>query len=342
MFSSKTKITLVIGILLLLGILIFGFGKMKRAPLSVPSSLPSFTQDRAPLPDDVSMSSRAPLVPVKHVFIVVEENTDYNDVIDNAADMPYFNDLANTNASAKEYYATTHPSIGNYFMLTTGKNITNQDSFSRTVSEDNVVRQVLAAHKTWKEYSETLPSVGYTGGDADPYEQHHNPLSYFSDVRNDETQKRNLVPIEQLKNDITNHSLPDFAFIVPDNTDNGHDCPHGNSCSKSEKLKAVDMWLRQNIEPLIKSSDFSEGDGGILIVTFDEAGKSDKNGGGGHVPWIVVGPDIKKGYRSDTRYQHDNTLKFISELLGLPHSPGKAEQSASMMEFVIEGKQNNE
>src|SRR6266850_4727710 len=54
-----------------------------------------------------------------HVFIVVEENTDYADVIGNSA-MPYLNGLAQQYGLATQYYANTHPSIGNYFMMTVG------------------------------------------------------------------------------------------------------------------------------------------------------------------------------------------------------------------------------
>src|SRR5262252_955393 len=59
-----------------------------------------------------------------HVFIVVEENHSYSSVIGNSA-MPYFNSLANRYGLATQYFAVTHPSIGNYFMLTTGQVITN-------------------------------------------------------------------------------------------------------------------------------------------------------------------------------------------------------------------------
>src|SRR5207253_2216053 len=54
-----------------------------------------------------------------HVFIVVEENADYAKVVGNSA-MPYLNSLASRYGLATQYYANTHPSIGNYFMLTVG------------------------------------------------------------------------------------------------------------------------------------------------------------------------------------------------------------------------------
>src|SRR6266446_1569738 len=78
-----------------------------------------------------------------HVFIVIEENHDYADVIGSSL-MPYLNRLAQQYGLATQYYANTHPSIGNYFMLGTGQIITNNDTYSTIVTVDNVVRRLLA------------------------------------------------------------------------------------------------------------------------------------------------------------------------------------------------------
>src|SRR5439155_1438945 len=52
-----------------------------------------------------------------HVFVVTEENTDYADVT--TSSMPYLMGLAAQYGLATQYYANTHPSIGNYFELAT-------------------------------------------------------------------------------------------------------------------------------------------------------------------------------------------------------------------------------
>ena len=110
------------------------------------------------------------------------ENASYSDVI-GAASMPYLNSLAQKYALTTNYYANTHPSIGNYFMLTTGDPYEPR-LVQRTASTelDNVVRELTAAGKTWKSYAESLPSVGYLGSDQLLLHR-HNPMSYFSDVR---------------------------------------------------------------------------------------------------------------------------------------------------------------
>jgi len=79
-----------------------------------------------------------------HVVIAVEENHNYPSVIGNSS-MPYLNSLAKKYGLATQYYANTHPSIGNYFMLATGQMIITNDSFRVTVTADHVVRHLLTA-----------------------------------------------------------------------------------------------------------------------------------------------------------------------------------------------------
>ena len=137
-----------------------------------------------------------------HVVLVVEENSSYSQVIGNS-DMPYLNSLATQYGLATQYFANTHPSIGNYFMLTTGQIITSDDSFTGTVNADNIVHELLAAGKTWKSYAESR-------GDPLLYVRRHDPLSYFSDVVNSATQMQKLTSFSQFKSDLANNTLPNF------------------------------------------------------------------------------------------------------------------------------------
>ena len=107
-----------------------------------------------------TMSAQIPAS--RHVVVVVEGSHNYSQVIGTGGMpyMPYLNSLANQYGLATQYYANTHPSIGNYFMMTTGQIITNNDNYNQVVTADNIVRHLLAAGKTWKCYAEGLPSVG--------------------------------------------------------------------------------------------------------------------------------------------------------------------------------------
>jgi acid phosphatase len=248
--------------------------------------------------------------------VVVEENHSYSSVIGSSA-MPYLNSLASKYSLATQYYANTHPSIGNYFMMTTGAIITNNDSSCSTISNDNVVRHLLTAGKTWKSYADSLPYAGYTGCGTGEYVKRHNPLAYFSDVANS-SEKNNLVPFTQFAKDLANNALPEFSFIVPNLLHDAHD----------GTLQAADSWLQTNIAPLISSATFQKD--GLLIIVFDESTDSDTAHGGGHVAAVIIGPNVKHGYKSTVLYQHQNTLKTVMEALGVKTYPAAAGSAAAM------------
>ena len=231
-----------------------------------------------------------------HVVVVLEENESYSAVIGSSS-MPYLNSLASQNALATQYFANTHPSIGNYFMLTAGQLVTNNDSLNTTVNVDNIVRHLLTAGKTWKSYAESLPSVGYIGGDQYPYVRHHNPLSYFSDVTNSSVQRLNLVPFTHFATDLSNNQLPNYSFVVPNLNHDAHDCPTSpTGCTNAVKLATADAWLKNNIGPLFNNPEFQQD--GILILVFDESFDTDTAHGGGHVVALAVGPGVRKGFKS--------------------------------------------
>lgn len=262
----------------------------------------------------------ATLPTFSHVFLVVEENHSFTEVIGNSS-MPYLNGLASKYALAKQYFANAHPSIPNYLMLTTGQMETLNDNFSGTIGDDNVVRELVSVGKTWKTYQESIPSAGYLGGDAPPYVRRHNPFSLLSDVQNNPAQAANIVPFTQFATDLANNSLPNFSFIVPDVNNDAHD----------GKLATADSWLQSNMAPLIASSTFQSG--GLLVILFDEGELSDFNHGGGQVAAVIVSSNSKPNFQSQTLYQHQSTLRLVLEALGVKKFPGQAATAPEMAEF---------
>jgi phosphatidylinositol-3-phosphatase len=208
-----------------------------------------------------------------------------------------------------------------YFELTTGQTITNNDSYNKTVTADNVVRHLLTAGKTWKAYEESLPIVGYISPDTGKYARRHCPLFYVSDVINSSTQKMNLVPFTRFKADLANNALPAYSFITPNLCSDAHDC----------SLTTADNWLKANIDPLIQSPTFKSG--GLLVIVFDES-QNDNSHGGGRIAWVAISPKYSKlGYRSAHLYQHQNTLRLMLEGLGTKTYPGSAKSASNMSEF---------
>jgi uncharacterized protein YjdB len=255
-----------------------------------------------------------------HVFVVTEENTDYVDVT--SSSMPYLTGLAAQYGLATQYYANTHPSIGNYFELATGQILTNDDGSSTIENVPNIVRSLLAAGKTWKSYAESIPNACYLGGDTGNYARKHNVFALLSDVANDPNgQACNIVPFTQFATDLANGTLPTFSNIVPDLCNDAHDC----------SLGTADSWLQTNIAPLIASPVFQQD--GLLIIVFDESG-GDNTLGGGRIYWTAISPSkSKRGYQSTTTYQHQSTLRLILKGLGINSFPGDAATAPDMSEF---------
>ena len=276
---------------------------------------------------NITTAQPPPVAPFGHVYLVAMENTNYTDVVGTSA-MPYLNGLANQYGLATQYYADTHPSIGNYLMWVTGQILTNDDNqtpASFPVSVDNAVREVLAAGKTWKQYAESIPSVGYTGGDTvgpdgGNFSTHHAPLLYLTDVLDSPAQLLNIVPFTQFATDLANNATPNYSFITPNMCDDGHDC----------SLTIADNWLQKNIDPLIKSAAFQTD--GLLVIAFDESGNDNTNGGG-RVVAVVISPLAKGGYQSLTLYKHESVLRLMLEGLGIRTLPGAAATAPKMWEF---------
>ena len=65
--------------------------------------------------------------------------------------------------SAPHPFANTHPSIGNYFMLTTGQVLTNDDNSTTVWNVDNFARHMLSSGVSFRIYAEGIPN-GYVGG----------------------------------------------------------------------------------------------------------------------------------------------------------------------------------
>jgi len=262
--------------------------------------------------------------------VVLLENHGFSQVIGNAA-MPYLNSLASQHALATNYFANTHPSIGNYFMLTTGNIETNNDAFNGTISSDSIPRAFAAAGKTWKAYVESLPSAGYTGGDVYPYLKHHDPFVYLTDVLNSSAEEADVEPFTQLAADLSAGAVPDYAFIAPNAEDDAHDCPGGGTaCTDDQKLTAADAWLKNNIDPLINSPALANS---VFVIVFDEAVDTDSTNGGGHIAMVVAGTHVKAGFKSTRFYQHQSTLRLVLDLLRVAEHPGNSAVAPTMEEF---------
>lgn len=279
---------------------------------------------------------------VQHVLIVVEENTNYADVCGpNNVSMPFLCSLKSQGSFSANYYAPTHPSIGNYDDLGWGVITTNNDSCVPNscgfpYTGDTVVREMQAAGKTWKGYSESLPSPCYFGGDTGQYAVRHSPIPYISDVQSNCANRYVAFEDSNLgfAHDLASNTLPNYAFIAPNLCDDAHNCTLPGS-------SVPDQWLKNSVaQPLLNAGHLNPTTGDtVLIVVFDES-SSDNTHGGGLVYWFMMGKGVKQNYQSTGPgvapgyYSHTSTLRLIAELLGTSFSGlGGAATAPDMAEF---------
>jgi len=290
----------------------------------VPPSLPAPPPPPPPPPGTVP--------PIGHVALLVLENQKEDAIFGND-NLPYLTSLARQNGYAAGYYADVHPSLGNYFFLTTGQVISNDLNFDGVVDVDNLIREIVVAGKTWKAYAQAIPSVGYLEDGPYPYAKTHNPFAYFADTRNNPSQAQNMVPFEQFATDMANGQLPNFIYIAPSQVYNMHDCPpNQQGCTNDQKLAAGDRWVQENVGPLLADPAFQQD--GLLIITWDESWDTDSDHGGGHVLTILAGSKVKQQFVSNTFYQHESVLHTICEALQVPCMSAGA-TAPDMGEFFV-------
>lgn len=261
--------------------------------------------------------------------MVMEENQSDSTVVGNTSAWPNFNHLIHLGALPTNYYASTHPSIGNYFMLTTGQILTNNDSSTAIWNVDNLARRMLSSGVSFKIYAEGI-TQGYLGGNTGLYVIRHNPFAMLSDIANNkQVADQHIWPFTQFATDLANGTLPEFSFIIPNIDDDAH----------SGTPQQADSWLQTNVAgPLSSNSVFMPGGDGLLIVDFDEAENSDSTYGGGHVSPVFWGPNVKVNFTqtSNTLYQHPSMLRTVMESLQLSNAPAAAASAPPMAEFFVQ------
>jgi phosphatidylinositol-3-phosphatase len=250
---------------------------------------------------------------IQHVIIVVMENKGYDQVI-GSPDAPYQSKLAKAYASASRYYGVYPDSLPNYISIISGYPYITTDKDPGTVAplkEQTIVNLLESRNLTWKGYFEDMPNVCYLKDSGKSgYIVHHNPFVYF-DIRNNDKCK-NIVGLDEFSKDVTNGTLPNFSFIVPNNIHDTHD----------STVATGDKWLSTFVPKIISSQIFNNT---ALFIVYDEGKKHDTSGfgsgaysvTGGRLPLILVSPLANEGFVSSDEYTHYNLLSTIESILNL-------------------------
>ena len=275
----------------------------------------------------------------KHVFTIVLENHDYDEIV-GSTNAPYINSLIASYGLATNYMDSgTHPSLPNYLYLVSGATQygggvdlepTPGPSFGQfPVAADNLGNQLQGASVPWRSYQESM-GTACTLASAGEFACKHDPFLYFTDIQsgaNDLCAKTN-VDFTSFAADLAADTYR-YLWITPNLLDDGHD-PNATAADIVTGLKQSDSWLSTQVPKILASAAYK--DGGVLFITWDEA--EGRNGDSkDQVPMIIVTEGITSaGYKSSVAYTHASYLATVENIFGLPKL-GAAATAKSMEEF---------
>ena len=252
-----------------------------------------------------------------------------------------------------------------------------------------VVDQLNTARYTWKSYDggmDSQPGIApthcqnaqyraaetagtFTDRYANPlsagpnhYKAKHNPFVLFHSITDNQKYcEEHDVPLGtvvngtyqkfgQLSHDFAPHAhAPNYAFITPDQCDDGHDTCDGTGAQP--QLNQIDNFLKQAIPIIEGNPAFQPGGDGMIVIITDEGDTSNAccneapspnepatgtNGGGtingktygdglglggGMTGAVVIAPTFIAGGGTDRtgQYNHYSLLRTIEDIFGLPH-----------------------
>jgi hypothetical protein len=281
-----------------------------------------------------------PATGIDHLFLIMEENNGFSDVIGNPA-APNLNYLASTFGLETNYYGlTTAASEPNYVGLLGGSmfNVTSDDAYwKQKVDAPSLISQLDQAGISWKSYLQSLPHSNYEGicypekcngaPDSDPlYVSKHDTIQNFTTSWNPQDWSRQ-VPINDLGQDLRSGQVPRFSYVIPDECHDMHGDPpycedSGNIGDPQNQhlVSAGDAYLGHLVSEITDAPFWSKGNNAIAI-TFDNGdntvGCCNANPGGGKVATIVVTSHGLRAAQDSQQANHYSLLSTIQHIFGL-------------------------
>jgi phospholipase C len=249
------------------------------------------------------------------VFTIVMENHSQRDILGNKQ-APFINALAAQNTVAAGYTDNfVHPSEPNYIWMVAGDNFgildDNAPADHHISSHSHLADQLEMQGLSWKAYMESMGApCGLTS--KYPYEPKHNPFVYFDDINGWDGKafhpearcNTHVVDYSDFDRDLAAGTVPKYVFITPNMVNDMHDA----------SVAQGDAWLSREVPKILSSDAFNHG--GVLFLTWDEGtGESDDP------PMIVISPNAKQGYVSQTSFNASSYLKTVQKILGVEALP---------------------
>lgn len=295
-----------------------------------------------------------------HVFLVLMENISTKTLtaaVDSDADeSAYFKTLASMYATGADYHGAhsggkaVHPSLPNYIALTSGDsqgigcdckplpeagtcngatcNIV-ASSCGCNQSAPNLADQLETATKTWRAYGEGMGTPCNVKDDsATGYAARHVPFLYYDAIRENAARcTSHIVDFTNLAADLSG-ATPDFVYIAPNLTHDGHDPV--SITSHDANIQNAAAFLSTMV-PTITASDAYK-NGGLLVVVWDEDDSSGVFSNDDPIPIYVASPYAKAGFVSHVTADHASLLATIEDGLGLPRL-GQAATAKPLVDY---------
>ncbi|ORY00906.1 phosphoesterase family-domain-containing protein [Clohesyomyces aquaticus] len=255
------------------------------------------------------------------------ENTDYDTAARNS-DMKW---LATQGILLTNFWALTHPSQPNYLAAVGGDThgLDTDDFYAVPANISTIVDALDTKGISWGSYMEGMPFAGFQGdryvnqeNGRNNYVRKHNPLILYDSVTSNATRLSLVKNFTSLDQDIQRNFIPQWSFITPNMTSDGHDTglPHAAS------------WTRNFLTPLLENKSFNANHT-LILLTFDE---NEKYPTQNHVFTLLLGsaiPSALYGTHDATFYTHYSVLSTVEANWGLP-SLGRWDCGANIFQLV--------
>jgi len=317
-----------------------------------PANNQQYISSLAALPQGTSFDYLVTIIMENHSVCSIEGNT----VIGCASSTigPYETELAKNYTLATHYTSITHPSLPNYLALAGGStfsvttdcfptaNPCNSNAQCCPVSATSIVDRLEQAGLKWKAYAEDYPSgSGCTGLTSQL------PYNYFQNIFYNVTRCARLVKANSVKAG-TNIGNPDlflkdlgstatasnFMWLTPTYCDQW---VVGPTCSGANLTRFGDIYLSTVVPRILNSTVFRTQRAALFIV-YDEGVNTCPSGHGDCIYAVWAGPQVRRGFTSDTSYTHYSFLSTIEWNWGLYNLTSYDGSARPMNEFFIDGQ----
>jgi hypothetical protein len=248
-----------------------------------------------------------PPIPGARVAVVVLENHGPGAVLRTG----WLAQAARHGGLAADAYGERHPAQPYFVMLTGSRRpLSDAQAIAHPLALANLTTQLDRRHVPWTAYMDSMPYPCFgrtTASDGTGlYVKRHDPFLFLANIaRNAADCRADVVPGRRLATAIERRALPRFTWITPNVCEDMHSCG----------VAAGDRWLARTLPGL----EAALGPRGVVFVVADEL--SPAGHGGGRIPLVALGSQVRPGSVLRQRVDHRALLATVEDVLGLGRLP---------------------